>query len=148
MNHISEIVQQLVSQYGTRDPFIIAQNLGIIVLYKPYAELQGYYSSIFEQQFIVINSHLNKTTQKIVMAHELGRACLYPNQDMVFIENLTPLHMDYSNDEISLFAAELLLTDDIYDKYRDFSVNQLAIMHDVPPALIKIKLNSLSEYFY
>lgn len=146
MSRIRKLVQQLVSQYGTRDPYIIAEKLGIILVYKPYKSTQGYYAQILGQQFIVINSNLSKATQRIVLAHELGHACLHPNYNMAFIEEQTLFPLGYYDSESSIFAAELLLADEIYDKHKDFSVKQLAGMLSVPPILIEIKLNMCQNF--
>lgn len=141
MNYISRIVQKLIMEYKSRDPFVIAEKLGITVLFKSYKYIRGYYTKITEKQFIVINANLSYTEQLYVAAHELAHACLHKEYSILFIEEQTLFPINYYNSEANLFAAELLIPDEIYERQDEFSIQELAELFSVPPVLVKIKLN-------
>lgn len=50
--------KQLISKYKTNNPQEIAQELGIIILFEPLGEINGYYNTAFRQKFIHINNTL------------------------------------------------------------------------------------------
>ena len=70
--HLSKVGSDLVRRCGTRDPFRIAQELGIEVLFcDDFGPLKGMYRVIKRNRFIFINKDLSSRMQRIVCAHEL-----------------------------------------------------------------------------
>ena len=72
--------KQLISKYKTNNPQEIAQELGIIILFEPLGDINGYYNTAFRQKFIHINNTLVEAKQKFTIAHELGHALLHQKQ--------------------------------------------------------------------
>ena len=76
--HLSKVGSDLVRRCGTRDPFRIAQELGIEVLFcDDFGPLKGMYRVIKRNRFIFINKDLSSRMQRIVCAHELGHDQLH-----------------------------------------------------------------------
>ena len=76
--HLSKVGSDLVRRCGTRDPFRIAQELGIEVLFcDDFGRLKGMYRVIKRNRFIFINKDLSSRMQRIVCAHELGHDQLH-----------------------------------------------------------------------
>lgn len=75
---LSKIGTSLVRRYGTRDPFQIAERLGINVLYcDGFGSLKGMYRVIKRNRYIFLNKDLGERMQRIVCAHELGHDQLH-----------------------------------------------------------------------
>ena len=75
---LSNIGAKLVRRCGTRDPFEIARQLGIEVIFcDNLGSLKGMYRVIKRNRFIFISSSLGDRMQRIVCAHELGHDQLH-----------------------------------------------------------------------
>ena len=78
--NLSKVGSRLVKRCGTRDPFSIARQLGIEVLFcENFGPLKGMYRVIKRSRFIFINENLSGRMQRIVCAHELGHDQLHRN---------------------------------------------------------------------
>ena len=68
--NLSKVGSRLVKRCGTRDPFSIARQLGIEVLFcEDFGPLKGMYRVIKRSRFIFINENLSGQMQRIVCAH-------------------------------------------------------------------------------
>lgn len=79
----SDIIQKadnIVKQCGTRDPHRIARELGIDVLYYPFARQRGAYKVIMRNRFMFIKDNLHPVMEKIVLLHELGHDTLHTDE--------------------------------------------------------------------
>lgn len=76
--YLSKVGNDLVNRQGTRDPFRIAHELGIEVLFcEDFGPLKGMYRVIKCNRFIFINKDLSPRMQTIVCAHEIGHDQLH-----------------------------------------------------------------------
>lgn len=75
---IKKYVLNIVAKYQTIDPFEIARQKNIIVLFEDLGNTLGFYNTYKRFKFIHINNQINETTQRFVCAHELGHAVLHP----------------------------------------------------------------------
>lgn len=76
--YLSKVGNDLVNRLGTRDPFRIAHELGIEVLFcEDFGPLKGMYRVIKRNRFIFINKDLSPRMQTIVCAHEIGHDQLH-----------------------------------------------------------------------
>ncbi len=72
------IGQKLVHRFDTRDPYKIADGLGITVLERPdFGPLKGMYTVIKRNRFIFLNQNLPEDMKHIVLAHEIGHDQLH-----------------------------------------------------------------------
>ena len=79
---ITRRAMQLQRRFETRDPFRIAQQLGIDVIYTDRLKrLKGMYRVIKRNRFIILNSKNSGHMNRIVCAHELGHDQLHRRFD-------------------------------------------------------------------
>jgi len=114
-DNISERAKALTMMYGTRDPFRIADELGINIMYTDALNrLKGMYRVIKRNRFIILNGKNSEQMSRIVCAHELGHDQLHREyagtqalHEFVLYDMST--RREY---EANVFAACLLLDDD------------------------------------
>jgi len=113
--YIRKEARRLVRQCGTRDPFQIAEELGIHVIFDyDFNELKGMYKVIQRSRFIFINGNLSRRDQRTVCAHELGHDRFHRHfaksaalqEFMLYDMRSRPEY------EANIFAGELLIDDD------------------------------------
>lgn len=106
MSYIAH-AEEIAKRYNTRDPFKIAKEAGIYVLYLQFnKQIYGVACSLGEYKFIGVNWGLDESAQKLVVAHELGHFILHPDENFFFISNYTLLHGKFEY-QANLFAVGL-----------------------------------------
>lgn len=153
-NYLSDIGDNLVRRFHTRDPFQIAEALGIEVLFcDDFGPLKGMYRVIKRNRFIFINKDLSERMQTIVCAHEIGHDQLHRNmaktnaiQEFMLYDMATK--PEY---EANIVASEILLdTDEMLDyiyNYR-YSSEQIAGAMNSDINLVALKIAHLAETGY
>lgn len=151
---LSNVGTVLVRRYGTRNPFQIAKELGIDILYcDDFGSLKGMYRVIKRNRFIFLNKNLDERMLRIVCAHELGHDQLHRKiaqsnclQEFMLYDMTT--RPEY---EANIVAAEILLeTDELLDyiyTYR-YSVEQIAKAMNSDINLVALKIAHLAELGY
>jgi Zn-dependent peptidase ImmA (M78 family) len=141
MRGIKEIVRQLIKKHKSNDPFQIAKERNVIILFAELGNTLGFYSSYKRSQFIHINSQLDEMAQRFVCAHELGHAVLHPKSNTPFLRANTLFSVEKLEVEANTFAVELLLPDDVIDQYQDtnLTIYDVAKMYSVPQELVYLK---------
>ena len=143
--------EDLVRRFRTRDPFAIAEGLGIEVLFRDdFGPLKGMYRVIKRNRFIFINASLSEVMQRIVCAHELAHDQLHRHlatsgslqEFMLYDMSTKPEY------EANVVAAEILLdTDDlleyVYDY--DYTAQQIAAAMDTDVNLVALKIAHLAH---
>ena len=151
---LSKVGNDLVKRCGTRDPFRIARELGIEVLFcEDFGPLKGMYRVIKRNRFIFINKDLSPRMQTIVCAHEIGHDRLHRNmakndaiQEFMLYDMATK--PEY---EANIVAAEILLdTDAILEYIYDygFTSEQIAWAMCSDINLVALKVAHLAETGY
>lgn len=125
-DRIKSIVRRLSRKHNTRDPFILADALGILTVTEPLGALNGYYTKKYRIKIIHINSSLSKSEQRFACAHELGHALLHPDANTPFLTKYTYLSVDKYEIEANKFALELLVPDELLLEYQDCTIDQVA----------------------
>ncbi|MDA2038605.1 ImmA/IrrE family metallo-endopeptidase [Bacillus cereus] len=138
---IKEYVLKIVKKHGTTNPFEIAKQKNIIVLFEDLGNTLGFYNTYKRFKFIHINNQINETTQQFVCAHELGHAVLHPKANTPFLRNQTFFSVDRLEIEANTFAVELLLPDEMISEYQDtnLSIQEIAEIHGVPKSFSRLK---------
>ena len=151
---LSETGRSLVKRFGTIDPFVIAQGLGIEVLFcDGFGPLKGMYRVIKRNRFIFINKELDLRMQRIVCAHELGHDQLHRSlakssslrEFMLYDMTTKPEY------EANIVAAEILLdTDKVLDYIYGYGYTseQIASAMDTDINLVALKIAHLAETGY
>lgn len=104
-------VDNLCKILRTKDPFEIAERLGIKVEFRCYNKtIKGYYHKVFEKCYIIINSVFSNRAQKIICAHELGHALLHTGlHSQIEAKSFEFSDISEAEYEANFFAAVLLL---------------------------------------
>ena len=136
-------VKRLVSYYkrkcGTDDPFEIADQLG--VLYQiGNCKHEGCYMFLKNHRYIFLSNQLNREELRLVMAHELGHALLDRKANCYFIRNKTLLLVSKLERRANLFAAHLLISEELLTQYRGYTEEQVCQCTGYPKELLELRL--------
>ena len=121
---IRKKTRSLKKKYGTNNPFDIAQHLGIKVIFEPLGSISGYYNKQLRMKQIHINHDLSEHDQLFTCAHELGHGLLISKMEI----------------EANKFAAELLIDDEVFLEFQEFTTNQIALALGYSEELIRLRL--------
>jgi Zn-dependent peptidase ImmA (M78 family) len=142
-----------VRQCSTRNPFQIADELGILVRYSnDFKRLKGMYRVIKRNRFIFLNANMSERMARIVCAHEIGhdqfhRHLAVDNSLQEFM--LYQMH-DRPEYEANILATELLLdTQDVLELVsEDYDVEQIARALNSDINLVALKIGHLRNQGY
>lgn len=138
--NISKIVLHLIKKCETRNPFDIADSLNITIFFEELGSINGYYNKPLRMKQIHINQNLDYNEKYFTCAHELGHALLHPNSSTPFLRKSTFLSVDKLEIEANKFAMDLLISDEILEENKEFTVEQLCRMLGYHEKLIKLRL--------
>ena len=141
---LSLIGGRLVKRYRTRDPFEIAGQIGINIMFcNDFGPLKGMYRVIKRNRFIFLNNDLSEHMQRIVCAHELGHDQLHRHLAkgdglMEFVLYDMASRPEY---EANVLASEVLLSDEeILEHIRNgYDAQQIACMMHSDINLVALK---------
>lgn len=136
---IKKKVEHLTRRFGTRDPFQIAEALGIQLVYSDLGETWGCSSTYKRIKFIHINENLDERWQRYTCAHELGHSVLHRGVSLPYLKQNTFFSPGTYERQADTFAAELLLPDSLIQENPGHSIYDLAESVGLPPALITLK---------
>lgn len=146
METIEHKIRRLINYYskmaGSKEPLIIADYAGIRVAFCPLGNIAGNYKLIKRKRWIFINNAISPDSPfyKIVIAHELGHALLHRKENCAFIKRKTLLLTSGIEREANLFAAYLLISDDMLQEFSGFTREQFGACTGFPEELIKLRL--------
>lgn len=125
-NDIKRKVNNLVSRYGTRDPYKLCKNTNVLVNIGDLGNILGCYLLIKRQKCIMLNECVIGTPlENVVLSHELGHSVMHRNNNCYFYGS-TFFIKEKEELEANTFAAELLIPDDLILDNPDFSRQQIA----------------------
>ena len=137
---IRKKTRSLKKKYGTNNPFDIAEHLGIKVIFEPLGSISGYYNKQLRMKQIHINHDLSDHDQLFTCAHELGHAIMHPDANTPFLRNRTGILVSKMEIEADKFATELLIDDEIFLEFQEYTSGQIAMMLGYSEDLIKLRL--------
>ena len=111
LRKIKKIVEKLIEEYGTRDPYILCKYLNIDVSFIDLGSMKGFFRICCNRKMIMINENLSRIAKIIVLAHELGHAILHYEKDYILMKKSFINYTNQMEKEANIFAAELLLSD-------------------------------------
>ena len=142
LDHVRTIAQHMMKKYKTNNPFELAEYLKIKIMYEYLGKhTRGFYQLCPKVKIIHINNELESETRIIVCAHELGHAVLHPKVNIMFVQNHTLCVKKKFEREANIFAAELLIPNGLLLENPEYSVDQIAALHNIPLDLLKHKYN-------
>jgi Zn-dependent peptidase ImmA (M78 family) len=139
ITNIKLLVQKLIKYFNTNNPFEIADQLGILILYKPFKKLKGCYKLIKRRKVIFLSSFLDHDEKRVVCAHELGHAIMHPKTNCKFLQNYTLLSVKKIEIEANKFCAFLLITDDMITEHEGFTHQQISQTLYIPLEIVKLR---------
>ena len=142
---------RLVKRCGTRDPFEIAADIGVEVMFcDNFGPLKGMYRVIKRNRFIFINNQLSEQMQRIVCAHELGHDQLHRNlaKDNPLREFMLYDMTTKPEYEANIVAAEILLDSNellAYVYEYGYTSEQIARAMNTDINLVALKIAHLAQ---
>lgn len=143
---IKAIANELCRKYETRNPFDLADSLGVIVLHEPLGEIQGYYNFCFKQKFIHINEELDGYEASFTCAHELGHSIIHPNINTPFLRKHTMFSIGKIEKEANRFALDFLYDDDELQPFLNRSITDAAAFMGVPIELAEYRMKTVEPF--
>lgn len=110
MESITSKIKSITKKFETNNPFKIAKELGIEVVYEDIGKALGYYSRHFKVKVIHINQNANEHSKEFICAHELGHAIFHPDANTPFLKRQTLFSTDRIELEANFFAVNLLFS--------------------------------------
>lgn len=124
--NIKKIALGLIRKYNTQNPFKLAEALNIEYIIGSMGKCSGCYLYLKRHRCIFINEDLSDSDMLFVMAHELGHAILHRAENCYFIRNKTLLSTECFEREANIFAAELLIPDELIYENPCMTKSQIA----------------------
>ena len=136
---VKRLVSYCKRKCGTDDPFEIADQLG--VLYQiGNCKHEGCYMFLKNHRYIFLSNQLDREELRLVMAHELGHALLDRKANCYFIRNKTLLLVSKLERRANLFAAHLLISEELLTQYRGYTEEQFCQCTGYPKELLELRL--------
>jgi Zn-dependent peptidase ImmA (M78 family) len=138
---IKQTVLELIKKHGTNDPFEIAAQKNVLVLYEELGNIYGYFNKYKRIPMIHINRDLSEHDQLFTCAHELGHRVMHPDVNTPFLKKNTLFSVDRIEREANEFAVELLMPDHLLQEYRDagMTIREAAAIFGVPREIVHLK---------
>lgn len=136
-------VREIVSKYGTRDPFELADCLGVVTITAPLKDdTRGFYSYFKRNGIICIESSLSQKESKFVCAHELGHFILHKTINSQVLKNTTLVNTNKYEIDANRFAVNLLISAEDIEEYKayEYTVYQMARALGVSPEMMEMRL--------
>ena len=134
-----EVAIEIADRHNTNNPFEIARERNIRILYVSMKTTFGFYVRYHRMQNIILNDELSDEMQQFVCAHELGHSILHADLNVPKLTRYTMFSRDKFEIQANTFAVELLLPDGFLREYADCSIYQLAASVGVPKEFIELK---------
>ena len=153
----SEIVKkanQLIQKCGSRNPYTIAEALGIEIIEAPFRKQRGAYKVIQRNRFIFVKDDLHPVMKMIVILHEIGHDILHWHEATKAggfkefeIFDMTDKRMEY---EANIFASQIALPADEFLELADrgFDTQQIASAMNSDINLVALKAGTLISQGY
>lgn len=142
MKTIKDIAHDLVKYHGTNNPFQIAKERGIHIIFEDLGSICGYYHYYHRVQLIHINHNLDEPLQRFVCAHELGHAIQHKTLNTAYLSKHTLFSTNRLEVEANTFAVELLLPDEEFCALQlenQLNTGQIAKLYGIPEQFVQLK---------
>jgi len=141
-NIINKKVNYLKKKFNTNNPFELCECLGIKVFFEDLGKnTNGFFQAAPRNKIIHINSRLSDIDKFFTCAHELGHAIFHYKSNVLFLEKNTLLSTSKYEIEADTFAAELLIDDNLLNRYEDFCLEVVANCEGINYKYLKYKFD-------
>ena len=136
---IRNTVNALCKKYGTRNPYKLIDEMGIILQYGEKMEtVRGFYLYDSRIKLICISNNLPEYVERFVVAHELGHSILHKQSSAPFLQS-TFFSKDRYEIEANKFASELIITDLDLMEHWEYTIDELAMFYGLPREIIELR---------
>lgn len=129
----------VVEKYGTRDPFALAELMGVTVI--PCIDFGTSIRGVAIQNcgwyYVGLNTRLSYPQKRIVLAHELGHITCHSHINYFFMTTSTLFSVSRFECEANEFAAEILIPDNAFTISNDIRI--IAAELNIPVELFQYK---------
>lgn len=136
--YIRDIVNSICCKYDTRDPFELADCLGIRINYCELGSIRGFFVLKNRIKQVFLNYNLSDYEKRFVLAHEIGHSLLHPEQNTMFLQN-TFFSANRLEIEANRFAIELLMSDEDIQEHWEYTLNEWSMFYGLPPEIIELR---------
>lgn len=116
-----ELVEKVVEEYGTRDPYELAAKMDVTILYEDLGNISSYYNVALGKKFIHVNSNIHI---KLQYAHAIAAMLYYAvigtEYDVVYHMNVKESVLNENEINSEKFASALLERRKRISEYDDF----------------------------
>ncbi len=153
----TEIVKKankIVAGCGTRDPYKVANELGIQLLYRDFKKQRGAYKVIMRNRFVFLKNGMHPVIEKIVLWHEIGHDLLHRSEAIKaggFKEfNIFDMRENRMEYEANIFASQATLEDETILEYIQYGydIQQIARAMHSDINLVALKIDTLIAQGY
>lgn len=130
---------RLMRRCASNNPFTIARELDILLIYCPLIDLNGFYHYHKRNHIIYLSEDLDEDEARFVLAHEIGHMQMHRAMNTVFMDTKTFNPHDRFERQANAFAVELLLPDELLREHPDCSIYHLAVSFGVPQEFVDLK---------
>lgn len=141
---VKKRVNQIVRQFGTRNPLEIAESIGCIIVYYPLVGVRGFYHYFQRNHIIYVDERLPEHLALFVIAHELGHVFLHKNSNALFMDTRTHFVTNKYENEANLFAMDLLVSDEDIEAHLECTTSQLSRLLGYNRKLIELRLRDFN----
>ena len=144
---IVKIVNKLIDRCGTRDPYKVAKELGINIIYRNFDKQRGAYKVILKNRFVFLKNGMHPVVEQIVLWHEIGHDVLHRQEAVAvggFKEfNIFDMRENRMEYEANIFASQASLPDDTILEYIEngYDIQQIARAMSSDINLIALKVD-------
>ena len=130
-------IDLLFKQYETYDPFLIAEEKGIEVLYVPFGKTPLGETVYFKDEMLILlnDSLINRNDRYFIMAHELYHA--FEHLDMSAFYTKQRHGKGKYEREANLFAGHLMIQ--LYEDMYGFLPESIQVLYDTYGVPIDLK---------
>ncbi|MBC8570604.1 ImmA/IrrE family metallo-endopeptidase [Zongyangia hominis] len=140
MDYIRTLAADLIAAFSTRDPFELCDALDILVLKADLPiGMNGFFTTLLGHRVIYLALGLPRERQRQICAHELGHALLHQQMNRLFMEKSTHLAQGRYEREADLFAACLLIDDNMLKEGEGRTIEELSCLAGVDRRLMELR---------
>lgn len=140
---IKGLADRICKKHHTRDPFEIAEQRNIIVLFEPLGSIRGYYSKSLRQRFIHINQDLEERQALFTCGHELGHSILHPNINTPFLRASTFFSVNKLEVQANQFSVSMIFSDEELVRMLAWPLCDVARYMGVPEILAEYRMRNI-----
>ncbi len=145
---------RLVRLCESRDPYTIADCLGVHIVPCNFQRQRGAYKVIKRERFVFLNDNLDDISKRIVLLHELGHDTLHRLEAArtggfkeFELFNMMDNRMEY---EANVFASQVALSDEEFLELcnEEYDVQQIAMATRSDINLVALKADTMISQGY